>query len=94
MYMFAHETGTDDFGLATLSYSGVQGASPGQTSIKCCDLACDVEPLPLKNYKHLTMKLEVKYLFPTSFSGANFNIHQFPEGLEMRPTAPSRWIFC
>ena len=45
-------------------------ANSGQTSIKCCDLACDVEPLPLKIYKDFTMKLEVKYFFPTSSSGA------------------------
>ena len=30
------------------------------------------------------MKLEVKYLFPTSSSGAKFYIYQMPEGLEMR----------
>ena len=30
------------------------------------------------------MKLEVKYLFRTSSSGANICIYQFPEGLEMR----------
>ena len=32
------------------------------------------------------MKLEVKYLFPPSSSGANFYIHQSPEGLGMRKT--------
>ena len=30
------------------------------------------------------MKSEVKYLFPTSSSGANSYIHQLPEGLGMR----------
>ena len=30
------------------------------------------------------MKLEVKYFFPTSSSGAHFYIYQLPEGLEMR----------
>ena len=30
------------------------------------------------------MKLEVKYLFPTSSSGVNFYIYQLPEGLGMR----------
>ena len=30
------------------------------------------------------MKLEVKYLFPTSSSGANFFIYELPEGLGMR----------
>ena len=30
------------------------------------------------------MKLEVKYLFPTSYSGVNFYIHQLPEDLGMR----------
>ena len=48
------------------------------------ELACDFEPPPLKNCKDLTVKLEVKYLFPTSFSVANFNIYQLPEGLGMR----------
>ena len=30
------------------------------------------------------MKLEIKYIFPTSTSGANFYIYELPEGLEMR----------
>ena len=30
------------------------------------------------------MKLEVKYLFPTSSSGANFYIYELPENLRMR----------
>ena len=30
------------------------------------------------------MKLEVKYLFPISFSGATFFIYELPEGLGMR----------
>ena len=30
------------------------------------------------------MRLEVKYLFPISSSGANFYIYQLPEGLRMR----------
>ena len=30
------------------------------------------------------MKLEVKYLFPTSSSGATFDNYQLPEGLGMR----------
>ena len=42
------------------------GANSGQTSIKCSDLACDVELRPLKICKDLTVKLEVKHLFPTS----------------------------
>ena len=47
-------------------------------------VACDVEPPPLKNYKDLAMKLEVKYLFPNSSSDANFYIFQLPEGLGTR----------
>ena len=43
-----------------------------------------LEPPPLKNCKGLTMKLKVKYLFPTSHLGANFFIYQLPEGLEMK----------
>ena len=39
--------------------------------MKCRDLVCGVEPPPLKNCLDLTMKLEVKYLFSTSSSGAN-----------------------
>ena len=30
------------------------------------------------------MKLEIKYIFSTSTSGANFYIYELPEGLEMR----------
>ena len=52
--------------------------------IKCRDLACDVEPTLSKNYKDLTMKFEVKFLFPTSSSGAHFYVYEMPEGLGMR----------
>ena len=31
------------------------GANSGQTSIKCCDLACDAESTPLKNCEDLTL---------------------------------------
>ena len=34
------------------------------------------------------MKLEVKYLFPTLSSGANFYIYQLPAGLGMRKISP------
>ena len=54
-----------------------------QTPIKCSDLACNVEPLLLKNCKDLTMKLEVRYL-ATSSSCANLCNYQLPEGLGMR----------
>ena len=30
------------------------------------------------------MKLEIKYIFPTSTSGTNFYIYELPEGLEIR----------
>ena len=43
-----------------------------------------LQPLPTETCKALTMKMEVKYLFPTSSSGVNFCIYQLPEGLEMR----------
>ena len=72
----------DDFGVSVAILLG--GANSGQTSIKYYDLACDVKPPRLKNCKDLTMKLEVKYLFPTSSSGANFYIYQLHEGLGMR----------
>ena len=62
----------------------LRGANSGQTSIKCHYLACDVERPPLKNCKDLTMKLEVKCLFPNSSSGAKFYISQLPEGLIIR----------
>ena len=55
----------------------LRGTHSGQTSIKCRDLACDVEPPPLKNFKNLTMKLEVKYLYPNSALGANFYVYLF-----------------
>ena len=62
-----------------------RGENSGQTSIKCRDLACDVEPPPaVTNFDDLTMILEVKYLFPTSSLGAIFYIYQLPEGLKMR----------
>ena len=60
------------------------GINSGQASIKFRDVACDVQPPPLKNCKDLTMKLGVKYLFPVSSSDANFYSYQFPEGLGMR----------
>ena len=72
----------NNFGVSATILLG--GASSGQTSIICCDLAWDVQPPPLKNYKDLTTKLEVKYLFPTLSSDANFYIYQLPEGLGMR----------
>ena len=60
----------------------LRGANSGQTSIKCRDIDCDVEPLPLRYCT--TMTLEVKYLFPTLCSGTNFYIYQLPAGLGMR----------
>ena len=72
----------DDFGVSDSILLG--GANSGQTSIKCRDLACDVEPPALKNYKDLTMKLKINYLFATSSSGAIFYIYQLPAGLRMR----------
>ena len=60
------------------------GANSGQTSIKCCDLACNIEPPPLKNCRNLTVQLKVEYLFPTSSSGSNFYVYQLPEGLGIR----------
>ena len=37
-----------------------------------------------QNYEDLTMKLEVKYIFPTSTPGVNNYIYKLPEGLGMR----------
>ena len=40
----------------------LRGANSGQSSIKWCDLACNVEqPPPLKICKYLTMELEVRF---------------------------------
>ena len=72
----------DDFGVIDAFL--VKGADSGPTSIKCRDLPCDVEPPLLKNCTDLTMKLEVKFLFLTSSSGANFYIYQLPEGPQTR----------
>ena len=47
-------------------------------------VAGNVEPQQLKNCKDLIMKLEVKYIFPTSSSSVNFHNYQLAEGLEMR----------
>ena len=49
----------DDFGVSNATLLG--HANSDQTSIKCHDLTCDVELMLLKNYKHLSMKLEVKH---------------------------------
>ena len=43
-----------------------------------------LEPPPSENVKALTMELEVKYLFSTSSSRANFFIYQLPEDLRMK----------
>ena len=37
-----------------------------------------------QNYEDLTMKLEVKYIFPTSTPGLNNYTYKLPEGLGMR----------
>ena len=72
----------DDFGFNVAILRGI--ADSGQTSIKCSDLACDLEPPLSKNCKDLTMKLKVKYISPKSFSGANIFVCQLSEGLGMR----------
>ena len=41
-------------------------------------------PLPSENFKCLTIKLGVKYCFPTSCRGEKYFIHQFSERLEIR----------
>ena len=75
-------TSIDNFGISDAVLLG--GANSGQISIKCRDLTCDVEQPPLKNCMDLTMKLKVKYIFPTLSSVANFYIYQLPEGLGMK----------
>ena len=61
------------------------GANSGQTSKKCCDLACYVEPhATIKNCRDFIMMLNVKHHFQTSSSsGANFYIYELPEDLRM-----------
>ena len=44
-----HKKSLDDFGVSDAILLG--DANSSQTSIKCCDLACDVKPLPLKIVK-------------------------------------------
>ena len=39
------------------------GANSGRTSTKCCDLGCNVERPPLKNFKDLNETLELKHFF-------------------------------
>ena len=53
----------DNFGVSFTILLGKENY--GQASIKCLDLARDVELAPLKICKDLTLKLEVKYFFPT-----------------------------
>ena len=48
----------NNFGVSVNILLGA--ANSGQTSTKCCDLACDVELQLLKNCKDLTIKLKVK----------------------------------
>ena len=72
----------DDFGVSVAVL--LEGGNSNQISIKCRDLACDVELPPLKNCIDFTMKLEVQYLFPTSSSDVNFYIYQLSEGLGMK----------
>ena len=62
--VFYYTNKIDYFGVSVVIVLG--GANSGQPSIKCPDLACNTESLPFKNYKDLTIKLEVKYIFPIS----------------------------
>ena len=43
-----------------------------------------LKPLLLSNCKDLTLKLDVKYIFQTSSSGANLYKYEMPEDLKMR----------
>ena len=58
----------EDFGISVAMLGGV--ANSGQAFMKCRGLIFDVENTTTsENYKGLTMKLKVKYLFPASYSG-------------------------
>ena len=72
----------NDFGVSVAILLG--SANSGQASMKSRDVVCDVETAPLKNCKVLTIKLEAKYLFPTSSSGSDVYIYQLLEGLRIR----------
>ena len=50
-----------NFGVSIAILIG--GANSGQTFINYLNLACDAEPLPIKDRKDFNMKLEVKYLY-------------------------------
>ena len=66
----------DDFGVSLTSL--FRAAKSDQTSLKCRDLACDVETPPLND---LTLKLEVAHF---SSSGTHFYMYWLPEGLVMK----------
>ena len=60
------------------------GANPGQTSIKCRDLACDVEPPLLKIIRIWPWNLKSNIFSPTLSSGVHFYIYEMPKDLGMR----------
>ena len=72
----------DDFGVTVALLRG--GANSSQIFINVMIHPAMLEPLLSENCKDLTMKLEIKYLFPTSSSGVKFSIYQLFEGMEMR----------
>ena len=69
-------------GLASPSCSGVQILV--KSLWNAVIQAVMLKPPPSENCKASTMNLKVKYLFPSSSSGANFCIYQLPECLGMR----------
>lgn len=59
-----------DFGISVVIL--LRGANSVQTSVRCRDLAGDVDSPPLKKCRGWTMKLEIRYLFPTLPLGRKF----------------------
>ena len=57
-------------------------------AIKCCGLACHVEPRQLK------IVGRVKHLFQTSSSDGNYYIYELPEGLGMRKILAHGYILA
>ena len=58
----------DNFGISVAMLCGV--VNSGQAFMKCRGVIFDIENTTTsENYKGLTMKLKVKYLFPASYSG-------------------------
>ena len=71
VFLFQIMFATDDFWVSIAILH--EDTNFVQTTMKWYDVACNVGPCTtVKNCNGLTMKLKVKYVFPTSSSGTNF----------------------